>query len=115
MSGKDSVALVQLVRDRLRPLHRHLQLVHAEIVVTTAALERQNVDVDRDVARVLKHCVGARLHGQIEGAAEVIASLERLLTAQPAGRGPPAKGAGPGRRQERRSARGTPRSRQSKS
>jgi len=79
MSEKD-VALERLVRDRLRALHLHLQIVHAGIVVAAAALHHQNAERDEEIARVLEYCVGDRLADQIERTAELIASLLPLPT-----------------------------------
>lgn len=76
MSEMEPVPLAAVVHDRLKNLHRHLQIAHAGVVVAAAALESQNADRDREVARVLKYCVGERLFGQIERTAELIASLQ---------------------------------------
>jgi hypothetical protein len=44
-------------------------------VVAATALHHQNAERDEEVARVLEHCVGARLYAQIEHTAELIARL----------------------------------------
>lgn len=59
------------VRDSMQGLRRQLQAVHAGIVVCAAALRRQNVDRDADVASVLINLVAARLSQQIERLAEL--------------------------------------------
>ena len=77
MREKD-FALERQVLDRLRGLHAHLQVVHAAVIVAAIALHRQNADRDEEIARVLEHCVGARLADQIERTAELVASLRPL-------------------------------------
>jgi hypothetical protein len=73
--GERAALDAQLVGDRLRQIHLHLKIVHAGIVVATAALQHQNADRDEDIAQVLKYCVGDRLFEQLECTAELIASL----------------------------------------
>jgi hypothetical protein len=70
----------QLVGDRLRRLHKHLQIAHAGVVVAAAALEHQNADRDREIACVLRHCVGERLFAQIDRTAELIVWLQAQPT-----------------------------------
>lgn len=76
MSETDPAELTQHVRSRLKLLHRHLQVVHAGVVVAAAALQHQRAERDQEVARVLTYCIGDRLFAQIERTAELIASLE---------------------------------------
>ena len=80
MGELECTALKQLVRDRLKGLHLHLQVVHAGIVVAAAALQYQNAERDKEIARVLRYCVGDRLFDQIERTAELIASLQPFPT-----------------------------------
>lgn len=77
MREKD-FALERQVLDRLRGLHTHLQIAHAGVIVAAIALHRQNADRDEEIARVLEHCVGARIADQIERTAELVASLHPL-------------------------------------
>lgn len=99
-SGREREALMDEIegearnrqlRDGLKRLHRHLQIVHAGIVVAAAALHHQNVERDEEIARVLEHCVGERLFRQMERAAELIAVTRRISHG--------ASGTRPGRRE----------------
>lgn len=64
------------VLDGLKLLRCHLQLVHDGIVVAAAALNRQNADRDKEIARVLEHLIGERLLSQIERASLLLDVVE---------------------------------------
>jgi hypothetical protein len=44
----------------------HLRQVQSAVVVSVAALKRQNCELDEDIATVLQRSVADRLHEQIE-------------------------------------------------
>jgi len=78
MGEIDSATSQRAVRNRLETLHLHLQIVHAGVVVSAAALQHQRAERDEEIARVLTYFVGERLFHQIERIAELIESLQPL-------------------------------------
>jgi hypothetical protein len=78
--GEKDFAFDQTVKNRLRELHVHLQIVHAGVTVSAIALHHQNADRDEEIARVLEYCVASRLADQIERTAELLASLQPVPT-----------------------------------
>jgi hypothetical protein len=53
----------------------HLRQVQSAVVVSVAALKRQNCELDEDIATVLQRSVADRLHEQIERLESVMHTL----------------------------------------
>jgi hypothetical protein len=53
-------------RAQLGEVLLHLRQVQSAVVVSVAALKRQNCELDADIATVLQRSVADRLHEQIE-------------------------------------------------
>jgi len=74
-------------RIALERIERHLEIVHAGIVVAAAALLHQRAEQDEEIAKVLRHCVGERLFEQIERLEALVRRVEpeigRTETIQP--------------------------------
>jgi len=63
-------------RIALERIERHLEIVHAGIVVAAAALLHQRAERDEEIASVLRHCVGERLFEQIERLEALVRRIE---------------------------------------
>jgi len=66
-----------MLPEYLRGLIRNLQRIMSVVIVSVAALEHQNADVDSDVAHVLRSYAGNKLYGEIESAGKLLKALER--------------------------------------
>lgn len=86
--ANQTIAADAHVRKHLEQINRHLEVVHAGILVSAHALQLQDCEIDCDVARVLVHCVSERLSVQMERIGEILGQMEADdfdLTEPPAG------------------------------
>ena len=60
--------------NRVRTVIKNLQMIQSAVIVAEAALQRQNCELDRDVASVLQRSVSNRLQDEIEQL-EVLAGI----------------------------------------
>jgi hypothetical protein len=65
VAGKSN-AKSRSARAQLGDVLLHLRQVQSAVVVSVAALKRQNCELDADIATVLQRSVADRLHEQIE-------------------------------------------------
>jgi hypothetical protein len=75
MVAEHDSALAERVRKNLEILYLHLEVVQSGLIVAAQALHFQNADYDADIARILEHGVGDRLHVQLECLSEMIGEL----------------------------------------
>lgn len=77
--GRDAVATEELARfpEYLRGLIVTLQRIMDVVIVSVAALQHQNADLDSEVARVLRSYAGNKLYLEIESATKLLRELER--------------------------------------
>ena len=64
-------------RAQLGDVLLHLRQVQSAVVVSVAALKRQNCELDADIAIVLQRSVADRLHEQIERLEMLMATLAK--------------------------------------
>ena len=65
----------------LRELLLHLHLIQSAVVVSAAALRRQNCELDDDIANVLQRSVADRIQDQIERAEGALQRLDQVRNA----------------------------------
>ena len=79
MKGGNSDRGPGAVRSQLSELILHLHQIRSAVIVSAAALRRQNCELDEDVANVLQRSVADRIQDQIdrvEGALLLLAPAE---------------------------------------
>jgi hypothetical protein len=65
-------------RAQLGDVLLHLRQVQSAVVVSVAALKRQNCELDADIATVLQRSVADRLHEQIERLEALMSNLAEV-------------------------------------
>ena len=65
------------LRDYLRGYIVNLERIMDVVIVSVAALQSQNADIDCEIARVLRSYAGNKLCGEIESAGKLLKALER--------------------------------------
>jgi hypothetical protein len=85
--SKTPVRETASTRHQLRELVLHLYQIQSAVVVSAAALRRQNCELDVDIANVLQRSVVDRIQDQIE---LIEANFGATPTLEPAGPAPAA-------------------------
>ncbi len=66
MTGAQVISRAKAVRGQLGELVLHLHQIQSAVVVSAAALRRQNCELDDDIANVLQRSVADKIQDQIE-------------------------------------------------
>ena len=78
MAGAKPVSGKSALSGQLGELILHLQQIQSAVVVSAAALRRQNCELDDDIANVLQRSVADRLQDQIERVAGALLRYNAL-------------------------------------
>lgn len=73
----DYTASERTLRGNLEEVKRQqLQVVQSGLLVISATLRAQQSELDEDIARVIDHCLGSRLDGQVGRIGDLIETLQ---------------------------------------